>query len=71
MTTITTLSRSHDGDRAPRLSQREAMAKNAPVALRWTARRLKAYKHLLVLTVLAAHQCKYLTQRAEHDADAA
>src|SRR5438128_11973533 len=52
------------------------------MALRWTAagmmeaakgfRRLKAYKHLPVLrAALAAHQSKYVTQRVEHDADAA
>ena len=52
------------------------------MALRWTAagmmeaakgfRRLKAYKHLPVLrAALAAHQYKYVTQRVEHDADAA
>ena len=35
-------------------------------------RRLKAYKHLPVLrAALAAHQSKYVTQRVEHDADAA
>ena len=56
--------------------------RNAAMALRWTAagmmeaakgfRRLKAYKQLPVLrTALAAHQSKYLTQRVEHDADAA
>jgi hypothetical protein len=52
------------------------------MALRWTAagmmeaakgfRRLKAYKHLPLLRVaLAAHQSKYVTQRVEHDANAA
>jgi hypothetical protein len=52
------------------------------MALRWTAagmmeaakgfRRLKAYKQLPVLgAALAAHQSKYVTQRVEHDADAA
>src|SRR5512133_1985333 len=56
--------------------------RNAAMALRWTApgmmeaakgfRRLKAYKHLPVLrAALAAHQSKYVTQRVEHDADAA
>src|SRR5262249_51851252 len=56
--------------------------RNAAMVLRWTAagmieaakgfRRLKAYKHLPVLrAALAAHQSKYLTQRVEHDADAA
>src|SRR6516162_278412 len=56
--------------------------RNAAMALRWTAagmleatkgfRRLKAYKHLPLLRVaLAAHQSKYVTQRVEHDADAA
>src|SRR5215470_1077062 len=56
--------------------------RNAAMALRWTAagmmeaakgfRRLKAYKQLPVLrAALAAHQSKYLTQRVEHDADAA
>ena len=55
---------------------------NAAMALRWTAagmmeaakgfRRLKAYKQLPVLrAALAAHQSKYVTQRVEHDADAA
>src|SRR5216684_2886894 len=55
---------------------------DAAMALRWTAagmmeaakgfRRLKAYKHLPVLrAALAAHQSKYVTQRVEHDADAA
>jgi hypothetical protein len=50
--------------------------------LRWTAagmmeaakgfRRLKAYKQLPVLrAALAAHQSKYVTQRVEHDTDAA
>jgi len=35
-------------------------------------RRLKAYKHLPALrAALAAHQSKYVTQRVEHDADAA
>jgi hypothetical protein len=35
-------------------------------------RRLKAYKHLPALRVApAAHQSKYVTQRVEHDADAA
>jgi hypothetical protein len=35
-------------------------------------RRLKAYKHLPVLrAAFAAHQSKYVTQRVEHDADAA
>ena len=35
-------------------------------------RRLKGYKQLPVLrAALAAHQSNYLTQRAEHDADAA
>src|SRR6266700_1839357 len=35
-------------------------------------RRLKAYKYLPVLrAALAAHQSKYVTQRVEHDADAA
>jgi len=52
------------------------------MALRWTAggmmeatkgfRRLKAYKDPPVLrAVLAAHQSNYVTQRVEHDADAA
>src|SRR5262249_11572681 len=56
--------------------------RNAAMALRWTAagmmeaangfRRLKAYKHLPLLRVaLAAHQSKYVTQRVEHDANAA
>src|SRR5213078_5317701 len=56
--------------------------RHAAMALRWTAagmmeaakgfRRLKAYKHLPVLrAALAAHQSKYVTQRVEHDADAA
>jgi putative transposase len=56
--------------------------RNAAMALRWTAagmmeaakgfRRLKAYKQLPVLrAALAAHQSKYVTQRVEHDADAA
>ena len=56
--------------------------RNAAMALRWTAagmleatkgfRRLKAHKHLPVLrAALAAHQCKYVTQQVEHDADAA
>ena len=56
--------------------------RNAAMALRWTAagmmeaakgfRRLKAYKHLPVLrAALAALQSKYVTQRVEHDADAA
>src|SRR5215472_655851 len=56
--------------------------RNAAMALRWTAagmmeaakgfRRLKAYKHLPVLrAALAAHQSKYVTQRVEHDANAA
>src|SRR5262249_11726624 len=56
--------------------------RNAAMALRWTAagmmeaakgfRRLKAYKHLPVLrAALAVHQSKYVTQRVEHDADAA
>ena len=56
--------------------------RNAAMALRWTAagmmeaakgfRRLKAYKHLPILrAALAAHQSKYVTQRVEHDADAA
>ena len=56
--------------------------RNAAMALRWTAagmmeaakgfRRLKAYKHLPVLrAALAAHQSKFVTQRVEHDADAA
>src|SRR5437773_1869894 len=56
--------------------------RNAAMALRWTAagmmeaakgfRRLKAYKHLPILrAALAAHQTKYITQRVEHDADAA
>src|SRR5437660_25708 len=56
--------------------------RNAAMALRWTAagmmeaakgfRRLKAYKHLPILrAALAAHQTKYVTQRVEHDADAA
>ena len=56
--------------------------RNAAMALRWTAagmmeaakgfRRLKAYKHLPLLGVaLAAHQSKYVTQRVEHDANAA
>jgi len=75
------LDREHDGDRASRLPQREAMA-NAAMALSWTAagmleaakgfRRLKAYKHLPVLTAaLAAHQSMYLTQPVEDNADAA
>ena len=35
-------------------------------------RRLKAYKQLPVLrAALAAHQSKYVTQRVEHDTDAA
>jgi len=35
-------------------------------------RRLKAYKYLPALrAALAAHQSKYVTQRVEHDADAA
>jgi hypothetical protein len=35
-------------------------------------RRLKAHKYLLVLrAALAAHQCKYIAQRVEHNADAA
>jgi hypothetical protein len=35
-------------------------------------RRLEAYKHLPVLrAALATHQSKYVTQRVEHDADAA
>jgi transposase-like protein len=56
--------------------------RNAAMALRWTAagmleaakgfRRLKAHKHLPVLrAALAAHQCKYVTQQVEHNADAA
>src|SRR5262249_53701747 len=56
--------------------------RNAAMALRWPAagmmeaakgfRRLKAYKHLPLLRVaLAAHQSKYVTQRVEHDANAA
>ena len=56
--------------------------RNAAMALRWTAagmleatkgfRRLRAHKHLPVLrAALAAHQCKYVTQRVEHNADAA
>jgi hypothetical protein len=55
--------------------------RNAAMALRTAAgmmeaakgfRRLKSYKHLPVLrTALAAHQSKYVTQRVEHDADAA
>src|SRR6516165_676469 len=56
--------------------------RNAAMALRWPAagmmeaakgfRRLKAYKHLPALrAALAAHQSKYVTQRVEHDADAA
>jgi putative transposase len=56
--------------------------RNAAMALRWTSagmmeaakgfRRLKAYKQLPVLrAALAAHQSKYVTQRVEHDADAA
>ena len=56
--------------------------RNAAMALRWTAagmmeaakgfRRLKAYKLLHVLrAALAAHQSNYVTQRVEHDADAA
>src|SRR6266498_3039636 len=56
--------------------------RNAAMALRWTAagmmeaakgfRRLKAYKQLPVLrAALAAHQSKYVTQRVDHDADAA
>src|SRR5262249_23259635 len=56
--------------------------RNAAMALRWTAagmmeaakgfRRLKAYKQLPVLrAALAAHQSKYVTQRVEHDANAA
>jgi putative transposase len=56
--------------------------RNAATALRWTAagmmeaakgfHRLKAFKHLPALrAALAAHQSKYVTQRVEHDADAA
>src|SRR6266540_445326 len=56
--------------------------RNAAMALRWTAagmmeaakgfRRLKAYKQLPVLrAALAAHQSKYVTQRVDHDANAA
>jgi hypothetical protein len=56
--------------------------RNATMALRWTAagmmeavkgfRRLKAYKHLPVLrAALATHQSKQVTQRVEHNADAA
>jgi putative transposase len=56
--------------------------RNAAMALRWTAagmleatkgfRRLKAHKHLPVLrAALAAHQCKYVIQQVEHNADAA
>ena len=52
--------------------------RNAAMALRWTAagmmeaakgfRRLKAYKHLPILSAaLAAHQSKYVTQRVEHE----
>jgi hypothetical protein len=52
------------------------------MAVHWTAagmleatkgfRRLKAHKHLPVLrAALAAHQCKYVTQRVEHNANAA
>src|SRR6266850_4709153 len=55
---------------------------NADMAVRWTAagmieaakgfRRLKAHKQLPILkAALAAHQTKYVTQRVEHDADAA
>jgi len=36
------------------------------------SRRLKAYKHLAALKAArAAHQPQYLTQRVEHDAEAA
>jgi hypothetical protein len=56
--------------------------RNAAMALRWTAagmmeaakgfRRLKAYRHLPALkAALAAYQSKYVTQRVEHDTDAA
>jgi putative transposase len=56
--------------------------RNTAMALRWTAagmleatggfRRLKAHKYLpLLRAALTAHQSKYLTQRVEHNADAA
>src|SRR5438445_234301 len=65
-----------------RVSRNVKRWRNAAMALRWTAagmmeaakgfRRLKAYKHLPVLrAALAAHQSNYVSQRVEHDADAA
>ena len=65
-----------------RVSRNVKRWQNAAMALRWTAagmleaakgfRRLKAYKHLPVLrAALAAHQCKYLPQPVEDNADAA
>src|SRR5436853_7496111 len=65
-----------------RVSRNVKRWRNTAMALRWTAagmmeatkgfRRLKAYKHLPVLrAALAAHQSNYVTQRVEHDADAA
>jgi hypothetical protein len=50
--------------------------RNAAMALRWTAAGMmeaaKGFRRLKVLrAALAAHQFNYVTQRVEHDADAA
>src|SRR5436190_3529834 len=65
-----------------RVSRNVKRWRNTAMALRWTAagmleatggfRRLKAHKYLpLLRAALTAHQSKYLTQRVEHNADAA
>src|SRR6266516_2401805 len=80
--TIELTSRSDNSKMPEQVSSPTDRWRNTAMALRWTAagmleaakgfRRLKAYKHLPILrAALAAHQSKYVTQRVEHDADAA